>query len=246
MSAVFTQIPGSSSTAEQVFVTMVQRLARTMPKAPASVVFSSQQVALLIDKASLQIDGTLHDALVALARLGDTKKTAQNGFDVDTLTRGYLKLRQLEEISVVNPPDNSDKNSVARGDKREVVVAEDDPAIAKLLKRYLENLGFAVHTVCDGQDALVAVAQRHPSLVCIDLMLPRMSGFDLCEAIKGNPTLKDIPVLVLSARTSPVDIAHAEEAGANGFLAKPVRFAEFSQKVQSLVIPAVEALERKA
>jgi two-component system chemotaxis response regulator CheY len=74
-----------------------------------------------------------------------------------------------------------------------------------------------------------------PDLVCLDLTLPDISGYDLCEVIRRTPAMKDVPVLVVSARDLPEDKAHAEEAGANGYLGKPFTQEEFSRRVQQVM-----------
>jgi DNA-binding response OmpR family regulator len=73
----------------------------------------------------------------------------------------------------------------------------------------------------DYQSAVKILGERVPSLVCLDLMLPRESGYDLCEFIRKERRLQWVPILVMSERGSPEEMAHAEELGANAYLKKP-------------------------
>ena len=77
------------------------------------------------------------------------------------------------------------------------------------------------HRTADYHGAVTLLAGPVPSLVCLDLTLPRESGFELCEHIRSDPRLRFVPILVMSERSSPEDMAHAENVGANAFLKKP-------------------------
>ncbi|MFY1827380.1 exopolysaccharide biosynthesis response regulator EpsW [Myxococcus fulvus] len=118
-----------------------------------------------------------------------------------------------------------------------VLLVEDAPFFRKMLGDYLRAMGFEkVVELPNGQAALkhLASAER-PDLVCLDLTLPDISGYDLCEHIRKNPGMTDVPVLVVSARDLPEDKAHAEEAGANSYLGKPFTQEEFSKRVKHLL-----------
>ena len=122
--------------------------------------------------------------------------------------------------------------------KHRVLVVEDDPEIRKLLRKYLDKLGFEVSEAGTGKAALGMLdggASGPFSLVCLDLMLPESSGYAICEHIRRTPSLREVPVLVISARSMPPDRALAEEVGANAYLIKPIRWASFAATVQELV-----------
>src|SRR5258706_14120022 len=119
-----------------------------------------------------------------------------------------------------------------------VLVVEDDPEIRKLLRKYLDKLGFEVAEAGTGKAALGLLddpAGAKPALVCLDLMLPESSGYAICEHIRRTPRLREVPVLVISARSMPPDRALAEEVGANAYLIKPIRWASFAATIQELV-----------
>jgi CheY-like chemotaxis protein len=118
------------------------------------------------------------------------------------------------------------------------LVVEDAPSIRKLMRVYLEELGFEVAEASDGQEAIRLLGAAPPALVCLDLMLPRFSGYQVCQFIRQHPEYKDVPIMVVSARTLPLDRAHAEEAGASAYLTKPFTRAHFAEQVRALVPPS--------
>ena len=117
---------------------------------------------------------------------------------------------------------------------RTALVVEDDPEIRKLIRKYLEKLGLEVREAGTGKAALVELAAQTPALVCLDLMLPETSGYDICAHIRRTPGLSEVRVLVISARSMPPDRAQAEDVGANAYLIKPIRWKSFSSTVVSL------------
>src|SRR4051812_29340381 len=119
--------------------------------------------------------------------------------------------------------------------RSQVLVVEDEPETRKLLRKYLEKLGLDVMEAATGKSALALLETHVPALVCLDLMLPEISGYDVCERIRATPRLQSIPVLVISARAQPPDRALAEELGATAYLIKPIRWATFSETVLALV-----------
>jgi len=120
------------------------------------------------------------------------------------------------------------------------LVIEDYRSERLLLKRQLHRLSFHVLEAADGKTAIRRLAEGPLDLVCLDLMLPDMSGFQICELIRRSPRHADVPVLVLSARAMPEDRAQAEQAGASGYLVKPFEWDLFDAEVRRLL-----ALPRK-
>ena len=118
---------------------------------------------------------------------------------------------------------------------RNALVVEDDPEIRQLLRKYLEKLQFTVSEAGTGKAAWALLEKAAPALVCLDLMLPESSGYEICERIRATPRLRQLPVLVVSARSLPPDRALAEEVGATAYLIKPIRWKSFSETVRSLV-----------
>jgi two-component system chemotaxis response regulator CheY len=114
-----------------------------------------------------------------------------------------------------------------------VVIAE--PSLQQVVQRQLRALMFDVVLVTDAESAIHTLETRKPHLVCIDLRLPRDSGYEVCEFMRRTPRLLDVPVLVMSERASAADRAYAEEAGADGFLPKPFSLNQFNEQVRGLM-----------
>jgi CheY-like chemotaxis protein len=115
------------------------------------------------------------------------------------------------------------------------LVVEDDEATRELLKHVLTGAGHDVRTAEDGQLGLDAVAKEAPDLILLDIMLPEVHGFSVCHQVKSDPATKSVKVLMLSAKAFTADRRQAEEAGADGFLAKPVNPTELLQAIQNLL-----------
>ncbi|HEY4015332.1 MAG TPA: response regulator [Polyangiaceae bacterium] len=105
--------------------------------------------------------------------------------------------------------------------KRVVVLVEDHPAQREAIKRCLVEKNFHVVPFSDYHAAIKALENTVPDLLCVDMTLPRESGLELCEYARKNSRLRFVPILIISDRSSPEDMANAEEAGANAFLKKP-------------------------
>lgn len=117
-----------------------------------------------------------------------------------------------------------------------VLVVDDDPEIRKLLVASFSRLGFTVTQAADGKNAIKQLEAARPSLLCIDLMLPEQSGYDVCEHVNRTPSLQALPIMMVSARTLPADRAEAEELGVKVYLTKP-----FTQdQLKAAIIEAME------
>jgi CheY-like chemotaxis protein len=126
--------------------------------------------------------------------------------------------------------------------QRTVLVVEDSPLFRKMVGEFLHALGVTrVQEASNGRSALEQLAHGRPDLVCLDLTLPDVSGYDVCEYIRGQPELAGLPVLMISARGTLLDRAQAEEVGADGYLTKPFTQDEFVQQVLRLLARAAEA-----
>jgi two-component system chemotaxis response regulator CheY len=123
-------------------------------------------------------------------------------------------------------------------DAQSVLVVDDDPDIRRLLRTYLMKMNFDVSEAGSGKAAWAQLELLQPRLVCLDLMLPESSGFEICERIRATPRLRGLPVLVISARSMPHDRALAEEAGASAYLMKPLRRQSFVEAVRALTGPS--------
>jgi two-component system OmpR family response regulator len=114
-----------------------------------------------------------------------------------------------------------------------VLVVEDDETMAALLRKGLTDEGYEVICVENGMDALIAVANNIFSAAAIDVMLPEMSGYEICRHLRNQGNL--LPVLLLTARDSIDDRVHGLDSGADDYLTKPFAFAELSARIRALV-----------
>jgi len=116
-----------------------------------------------------------------------------------------------------------------------ILVVDDHEQNLELLTAYLDDLGAEIRQARDGVEAIEAVAQRKPDLILLDVMMPRMSGFQVCGKLKSDPATKDIPIVVVTALNEVADVERAVELGADDFLTKPVNRLELMTRVRSLV-----------
>jgi len=118
---------------------------------------------------------------------------------------------------------------------KRILVVEDNDLNRKLFCDVLASQGFAVEPVADGLDALERARQFVPNLIIMDIQLPNVSGLDLIEAAKKDSTLRSIPVLAVTAYAGKGDEERIRDAGAEGYLAKPVSIGPFMQAVRALL-----------
>lgn len=122
---------------------------------------------------------------------------------------------------------------------RSALLVEDLPPLRRLLAHHLRRMGFReLHEAASGAAALLLLERHRPDLVCLDLVLPDVSGYDVCEFIRGSERLAGVPVLMLSGHCQPQDRACAEEAGAAAFLAKPFTQEQFERHVHYVLARA--------
>jgi len=116
-----------------------------------------------------------------------------------------------------------------------VLIADDTEQNVELLQAYLDELGCRVVTAADGQETLDRVAEAKPDLILLDIMMPRLSGFEVCRKLKGSPATRDIPICMVTALTEEGDIEKAVDAGTDDFLSKPINKWELLTRVRSLL-----------
>mgnify|MGYP001472081801 CR=1 FL=1 len=116
-----------------------------------------------------------------------------------------------------------------------VLVVDDNPQNVELLQAFLESLPVKVHTASDGLEALAAVETHRPDLILLDVMMPRMSGFQVCRKLKNDPKTKDIQILMVTALNELGDVEQAAESGTDDFISKPVNKFELITRVKSLL-----------
>jgi two-component system cell cycle response regulator len=116
-----------------------------------------------------------------------------------------------------------------------ILVVDDHEQNLELLQAYLEDVGCRVRTARDGVEAMAEIDIEPPDLLILDVMMPRMSGFQVCRQIKASPKTRDIPVVMVTALSDVGDVERAVECGADDFLTKPVHKLELVTRAKSLL-----------
>lgn len=117
--------------------------------------------------------------------------------------------------------------------KPRVLIADDNPQGLELLEAYLDESEFDLKTAADGEETLQRVRDWQPDLILLDVMMPKISGFEVCKQIKSNPATRDIVVLMVTALDQPSDIDRGVEAGTNDFFTKPINKTELLRRIRS-------------
>jgi DNA-binding response OmpR family regulator len=116
--------------------------------------------------------------------------------------------------------------------KRKVLIVDDDPQVRKILNRMLSASDYEIYSAEDGQKAIDTVARCNPDLIILDIMMPGMSGIEVCKQIREDFPDREIQVLMLSAKDSQADRRRALEYGANDYVTKPFHIDSLARKIQ--------------
>ncbi len=116
-----------------------------------------------------------------------------------------------------------------------VLIVDDNAQNVELLQAYLEDLPVEILIARDGMEAMDKVRDGQPDLILLDIMMPKMSGFEVCKKLKKDPTTRDIPVIMITALNEISDIERSVECGTDDFLTKPVNKLELLTRVKSLL-----------
>jgi len=117
----------------------------------------------------------------------------------------------------------------------DILIVDDNTQNAELLEAYLEPLEAQIRIASDGVEALEMVAQRAPDVILLDIMMPRMSGFEVCHRLKDDPETSDIPIVMVTALNELGDVERGLDSGADDFISKPVNKFEMLARVKSLL-----------
>jgi CheY-like chemotaxis protein len=140
-----------------------------------------------------------------------------------------------ESASIPSTQDVSNLNNETFVTQSTILIVDDNPQNVELLQAFLESLPVKIVTAVDGIDALAKVAEHNPDLILLDVMMPRMSGFQVCKKLKSDAKTKDIQILMVTALNELGDIEQASECGTDDFVSKPVNKVELQTRVKSLL-----------
>ncbi len=119
--------------------------------------------------------------------------------------------------------------------KPRVLIVDDEPPIVLSLEFLLNRAGFATASAADGEQGLQLVREFRPDVVLLDIMMPKRNGYEVCQAIKADPELGAIPVILLTAKGQESDVARGRALGASAYVTKPFGNAEIIKTIRSIL-----------
>ncbi len=121
-------------------------------------------------------------------------------------------------------------------DKNRILVVDDNEPNRDLLEAHLSGIDAQLEFAIDGEDALAKVESFKPDLILLDIMMPKLSGFEVCKQLKGSAATRNIMILMVTALNELGDIERAVEAGTNDFLSKPFTRVELLKRVENMLL----------
>ena len=118
---------------------------------------------------------------------------------------------------------------------KEILIVDDEPSIVVPIQFLMEQQGYSVLVAENGEDALDAIYKYKPDLILLDIMLPRIDGYEVCEIVRLNPEYRGIKIIFLTAKGREVEIAKGLSLGADAYITKPFSNTELVAKVQELL-----------
>ncbi len=118
---------------------------------------------------------------------------------------------------------------------KKVLIADDEPNIVVSLEFLMKQKGYEVRVVHTGDDALRAIGEFGPDLVLLDVMMPRMSGYEVCQKLRENPAWQSIKVIMLSAKGRDVEVSKGIAVGADAYVTKPFSTRDLIARVEQML-----------
>lgn len=119
--------------------------------------------------------------------------------------------------------------------KQKILIADDEPNIVISLEFLLKREGYTVLIARDGQEAIDSIVREQPDLVLLDVMMPKKTGFEVCQEVRANESLQAIKILMLTAKGRDTDMAKGAALGADAYMTKPFSTRELVQKVAQML-----------
>jgi DNA-binding response OmpR family regulator len=116
-----------------------------------------------------------------------------------------------------------------------ILIVDDEPSIVISLEYLMRREGYEIAVATDGEAALQAIAERPPDLVILDVMLPRMNGFDVCRRVRADPRLADVRILMLTAKGRDTEVAKGLGLGADAYVTKPFSTRDLVAQIAALL-----------
>ena len=118
---------------------------------------------------------------------------------------------------------------------KKILIADDEPNIVVSLEFLMKQRGYVVRVANNGEDALAAVGEFGPDLILLDVMMPRMSGYDLCQKLRENPAWQGIKIIMLSAKGRDVEVTKGMAVGADAYVTKPFSTKDLIATVREML-----------
>ena len=116
-----------------------------------------------------------------------------------------------------------------------ILVMEDEDALATLLKYNLEKEGYDVAVAADGEEGMLQIDERTPDLILLDLMLPKLSGIEVCRRVRGRAETRNLPIIMLTARGEETDRVRGLDTGADDYMTKPFSMTELTARIRAVL-----------
>ena len=119
--------------------------------------------------------------------------------------------------------------------KAKILLVDDEPSIVKMVGKRLEVEGFEVLVAMDGQDGLKKAQTENPELIILDIMLPKLNGYEVCTMLKQDTRYQKVPIIMFTAKAQDKDEKLGLECGANAYMRKPFKAQELVEKIRGLL-----------
>lgn len=116
-----------------------------------------------------------------------------------------------------------------------ILIADDNAVNAELLEAHLDGSGFDTKIAANGEETLRVAKDWHPDVILLDVMMPKLSGFEVCKRLRSDPATRNTGVLMVTALDQPTDVEKAVDAGSDDFLTKPINKTELLLRVKALL-----------
>jgi CheY-like chemotaxis protein len=140
-----------------------------------------------------------------------------------------------QSVADSHAPQPTATSESAMSQSNKILIADDNQPNCELLEAYLADLDCQIEMAADGQETLEKAASFQPDLILLDVMMPKLSGFEVCKKLKQNPDTRRIMILMVTALNESGDIERGVEAGTDDFLSKPVIKIELLKRVENML-----------
>lgn len=127
------------------------------------------------------------------------------------------------------------EGSIMPAEAERILIADDHPQGVELLEAYLSGTPYQLRTATNGEETLQVAREWRPDLLLLDIMMPRLSGFEVCKRLRQEPATRGIGVIMITALDQPADVDRAVEAGTDDFLTKPINQGELLHRIGALL-----------